>query len=84
MRERLAALAPQSLDIVDESSKHHGHAGWKESGGTHWQLSIVSPAFAGKPTVARHRLVYQALGDLMDNPIHALSINARAPAESAG
>jgi BolA protein len=84
MRERLATLAPQSMDLVDESEKHHGHAGYRDGGGTHWQLSIVSAAFAGKPTVARHRLVYQALGDLMDNPIHALSIRARAPDENAG
>jgi BolA protein len=84
MRERLATLAPQSMQLVDESEKHHGHAGYKDGGGTHWQLSIVSAAFAGKPTVARHRLIYQALADLMDNPIHALSINARSPDEIAG
>ncbi len=83
MRERLgAALSPLQLDLVDESNKHHGHAGWKESGNTHWKLAIVSAAFAGKSTVARHRLVYQALGDLMENPIHALSITARAPGEN--
>lgn len=83
MRERLgAALSPLQLDLVDESNKHHGHAGWKESGNTHWKLAIVSAVFTGKNTVARHRLVYQALGDLMENPIHALSITARAPGEN--
>jgi len=81
IRQRLAALQPQQLDLVDESESHRGHAGYREGGGTHWRLTIVSPAFAGKPTVARHRLVYQALGELMQHPIHALAISARAPEE---
>jgi BolA protein len=81
MRQRLAALAPVSLELLDESAKHQGHAGWKAGGNTHWRLTIVSEAFRGKPTLARHRLVYQALGELMDDPIHALAINARAPGE---
>ena len=81
IRERLAALQPQALDLVDESENHRGHAGWREGGGTHWRLTIVAPAFAGKPTVARHRMIYQALGDLMQHPIHALAITARAPEE---
>lgn len=82
MRERLAALAPLQLVLEDESSRHLGHAGWKEGGNTHWKLAIVSAAFTGRNTVARHRMVYQALGDLMENPIHALSINARSPEEN--
>lgn len=81
IRERLAALAPVTLELLDESAKHQGHAGWKPGGNTHWRLTIVSEAFRGKPTVARHRLVYQALGELMDDPIHALAIKARAPGE---
>jgi BolA protein len=81
IRERLAALQPQAVELVDESERHRGHAGWREGGGTHWRLTIVAPAFAGKPTVARHRMVYQALGDLMQHPIHALAITARAPEE---
>ncbi|HEX9182510.1 MAG TPA: BolA family protein [Burkholderiales bacterium] len=81
IRERLAALQPQALELVDESERHRGHAGWREGGGTHWRLTIVAPAFTGKPTVARHRMVYQALGDLMQHPIHALAITARAPEE---
>lgn len=84
IRERLAALEPVSLDLVDESSQHAGHAGWKPGGGTHWRLTIVSPRFAGQSTVARHRMVYQALGELMQNPIHALAITARAPEETKG
>jgi BolA family transcriptional regulator, general stress-responsive regulator len=84
IRERLAALEPTSLDLIDESAKHAGHAGAQPGGETHWRLSIVSPRFAGKPTVARHRMVYQALGELMQNPIHALAITARSPEETKG
>lgn len=82
MRRRLGALAPTQLELVDESARHAGHAGAKPGGNTHWRLTIVSAAFAGKSTVARHRLVYEALGDLMQDPIHALAIAARAPGES--
>ena len=81
MRERLAVLAPARLELLDESAKHAGHAGAAPGGNTHWKLTIVSAAFAGKPTVARHRMVYEALGGLMQNPIHALEIAARAPDE---
>ena len=81
IRARLAALEPETLELVDESAKHEGHAGWRPGGGTHWRLAIASPRFAGKTTVARHRMVYQALGELMQHPIHALAIQARAPGE---
>lgn len=84
IRERLAALEPLEVELVDESSRHAGHAGWRPGGGTHWRLSIVSPRFAGQSTVARHRMVYQALGELMQDPIHALAITARAPEETKG
>ena len=84
IRERLAALEPVALDLVDESAQHAGHAGARPGGNTHWRLTIVSPRFAGKPTVARHRMIYQALGELMQNPIHALAITARAPEETKG
>jgi BolA protein len=84
IRERLAALEPLDLDLVDESAKHAGHAGARPGGNTHWRLTIVSPRFAGKPTVARHRMVYQALGELMQHPIHALAITARSPEETRG
>ena len=84
IRERLAALEPLDIELVDESSRHAGHAGWRPGGGTHWRLSIVSPRFAGQSTVARHRMVYQALGELMQNPIHALAITARTPEETKG
>ena len=82
MRRRLGALAPLRMELVDESAKHAGHAGAAPGGNTHWNLTIVSAAFSGKPTVARHRMIYQALGELMQNPIHALAIRARAPEES--
>jgi BolA protein len=81
IRERLASLQPQRLELVDESEAHRGHAGYREGGGTHWRLTIVAPAFSGQATVARHRMVYHALGDLMQHPIHALAITARAPEE---
>ena len=82
IRHRLAALEPVALELLDESARHQGHAGWKPGGNTHWRLTIVSEAFRGKPTLARHRMVYQALGELMDDPIHALAITARAPGEA--
>ena len=84
IRERLAVLEPVALDLVDESSQHAGHAGARPGGNTHWRLTIVSPRFRGQPTVARHRMVYQALGELMQNPIHALAITARTPEETKG
>ena len=84
IRQRLAALQPVSLDLVDESEQHHGHSGWREGGGTHWRLAIVSPCFAGQSAVARHRMVYQAIGELMHNPIHALAITAQTPEERKG
>jgi BolA protein len=84
IRQRLAALEPVRLDLVDESAQHAGHAGAAPGGQTHWRLSIVSPRFAGQPTLARHRMVYQALGELMQNPIHALAITARSPEELKG
>ena len=84
IRTRLAALAPTRLELVDESAQHAGHAGASPGGNTHWRLTIVSPRFAGQPTVARHRMVYKALGELMQNPIHALAISARSPEETKG
>lgn len=80
IRERLASLAPESLEVFDDSHEHAGHAGARGGGG-HYQLVIVSREFAGKPAVARHRLVYQALSDLMPDRIHALAIRAYTPEE---
>jgi len=80
MHVRLAALAPVSLEIIDESWKHAGHAGARDGGG-HYVLNIVSDSFAGNNTVARHRMIYSALGDMMKREIHALTIQASTPDE---
>lgn len=75
-----AALLPLSLEVVDESHKHAGHAGARDGRG-HFAVTIVSEAFAGLAPLARHRKVYAALGELMQTDIHALAIEARAPGE---
>lgn len=80
LRTRLDVLHPAALAIEDESHKHAGHAGAR-GGAKHFRLRIVSAAFAGKGTLERHRLIYQAAGDLMRQRIHALSIQALAPEE---
>jgi BolA protein len=80
IRERLKALAPEALEVVDESALHAGHEGAK-SGGGHYRLTVVSPRFAGQGIMARHRMIYEALRDLMQKEIHALSIRALAPDE---
>lgn len=80
IRERLQALAATTLNLEDESAQHAGHAG-AASGGGHYRLTIVSARFAGLGPVARHRLVYETLGDLMQNGIHALAISAYTPEE---
>ena len=82
IRARLAVLHPVKLDLRDESAQHAGHAGARPSGGSHWQLTIVSDAFRGLSAVARHRMVYEALGDLMKRDIHALKIEAIPPEHS--
>lgn len=81
MRDRLAVLAPLELAIEDESALHVGHAG-AASGGGHYRMTLVSAAFAGQPRVARHRLVYDALADLMQREIHALAMTLLAPGEA--
>lgn len=80
IRLQLARLHPESIEILDESAKHAGHEGAKAGGG-HYQVTIVSRQFAGQPTQARHRMVYEALGPLMKKEIHALAIKAYAPGE---
>ncbi len=79
IRMRLIDLAATELEIADDSHAHVGHAGAKERGGGHFELKIVSAQFIGKSLVARHRLIYTALGDLMQSEIHALKIDARVP-----
>ena len=80
MKRRLAVLEPEHIEIVDESALHAGHAGAR-SGGGHYQLTLIAAAFTGQNSMARHRAIYQALGDLMSTRIHALSITALAPGE---
>jgi BolA family transcriptional regulator, general stress-responsive regulator len=80
IRQRLAALDPDVLELHDESAEHAGHAGARAGGG-HYRLLIVSRRFLGQGAVARHRLVYQALQDLMPQQIHALAITAYTPEE---
>lgn len=82
IRERLAPLAPLAIEIEDDSALHAGHAG-AAGGGGHFRLTIVSDVFAGRNTVARHRLVYEALGEMMRNKIHALAIRALTADEAA-
>ncbi len=76
------ALQPLQLEVVDESHKHAGHAGARESGGGHFVVTVVSSRFAGKGLLERHRLVYDALGNAMRSEIHALSIRALTPDEA--
>lgn len=81
IREKLtAALSPTQLDIIDESHLHVGHPGAR-SGGGHFAATIVSESFEGKNMLARHRMVYDALGNAMQTDIHALSIKAHTPQE---
>ena len=81
IRQRLTeALAPEHLTIIDESHKHAGHVG-AQSGGGHFAVTLVAGAFAGQGLLARHRMVYDALGLAMHTDIHALSIRAYTPDE---
>src|SRR5439155_16985259 len=82
MRARLnSALSPTRLDLVDDSEQHRGHGGYNPAGESHFSLTIESPAFADKSRVERQRLVYAALGGLMKERVHALTIRAIAPGD---
>jgi BolA family transcriptional regulator, general stress-responsive regulator len=81
MRERLMVLAPTILEIQDDSVKHHGHAG-AQTGLGHFNVRLHSSQFAGLSAVARHRLIYQALGSMMQTDIHALGIQTGIDAVS--
>ena len=83
IRERInVALKPDALEIIDESHKHIGHTGAQDGRG-HFQVTIVSDKFKGLPPIQRHRLIYDAVGDLMDTDIHALSIKAVASSQAS-
>lgn len=77
----LEVLKPSRVELVDDSEKHQGHGGYNPAGESHFTLTIESTAFAGKSRVERQRMVYAALGDLMKERVHALSIRASAPEE---
>ncbi len=80
IEQRLAVLTPDSVELIDDSEKHAGHAGAKGGGG-HFQLIIVSPLFEGKSSQVRHRMIHAALGEMLEREIHALSIKAYTPDE---
>ena len=75
------AFSPESLQVVDESHLHEGHAGHRPSGETHFRVYIVSPAFKGKSRVERHRMINSALAAELSGSVHALAIQAKAPGE---
>lgn len=82
MHRRLTeALGPTKIELIDDSEKHRGHGGYNPAGESHFTLLIESPGFAGKSRVERQRMVHAALGELLDDRVHALSIRARAPRE---
>ena len=81
MLRRLDALEPTRIELNDDSEKHRGHGGYNPSGESHFTLEIESPAFEGKSRVERQRMIHRALGDLVGERVHALSIKARAPGE---
>jgi BolA protein len=76
-----AALSPTAIELSDDSEQHRGHGGYNPAGESHFSLRIESRAFAGKSRVERQRMVYAAIGELMDARVHALSIRAVAPGE---
>jgi BolA protein len=76
-----SALSPTSIELIDDSEQHRGHGGYNPAGESHFSLAIESRAFAGKSRVERQRMVYAALGDLMRERVHALSIKAKTPGE---
>jgi BolA family transcriptional regulator, general stress-responsive regulator len=78
------AFKPESLEVVDESHLHEGHAGHRPGGETHFRVYIVSPAFKGKSRIERHRMINTALTAELAGSVHALAIHAHAPGENRG
>jgi len=81
-RKLRAAFQPTELRVIDQTNEHHGHAGWRESGETHFRVEITAPGFAGLSRVERQRQIYAALAEDMNNPVHALSLLTKAPGEA--
>ena len=81
LRRLNSALSPTAIQLIDDSEQHRGHGGYNPAGESHFSLRVESAAFAGKSRVERQRMIYAALGDLMRERVHALSIRANAPGE---
>ena len=75
------AFAPLDFELIDDSEKHRGHGGWREGGESHFRLRLVSAAFAGQNRVQRQRAVNKVLAEELAGPVHALSMDLRAPGE---
>jgi BolA family transcriptional regulator, general stress-responsive regulator len=76
-----SALSPTRIELIDDSEQHRGHGGYNPAGESHFSLRIESPSFEDKNRVQRQRMIYAAVGDLMESRVHALSIRATAPGE---
>ncbi len=76
IKNKLVALSPIKLELINESHKHAGHAGWNNSGNTHFNLLIVSDAFINQTKIQRHKMIYQLLAEELKDQVHALSIRA--------
>lgn len=76
IKNKLVALSPIKLELINESHKHAGHAGWNNSGNTHFNLLIVSDAFINQSKIQRHKMIYQLLAEELKDQVHALSIRA--------
>jgi BolA protein len=81
MLGRLDALEPTKIELTDDSEQHRGHGGYNPSGESHFSLTVESPLFEGKSRVERQRMIHAALGELVGNRVHALSMKAKAPGE---
>lgn len=81
LRRLDSSLSPTRIELIDDSEQHRGHGGHNPAGESHFSLRIESAAFAGKSRIERQRMVHKALGDLLDERVHALSIQATAPGE---
>jgi BolA protein len=81
LRRLHSSLSPSHVELIDDSEKHRGHGGYNPAGESHFSLAIESAAFIGKSRLERQRLVHKALGDLLDERVHALSIRATATGE---
>ena len=81
LRRLNLALSPATIELIDDSARHLGHSGYNPEGESHFTLRIESPAFAGKSRLERQRMIHLALGDLLSERVHALSIRAGAPGE---